>query len=266
MDVFCPKLLFDQHPQVMITRKKVYLFNTPIDALSLKDTVELVDTAIIDRKQLHHIAVNVAKIVHMQTDKQLFESVVSADIINADGLPLVWVSRLFGDPIPERVAGVDLMQSLVKLASEKNYKIFFFGAKEEVVSKVVELYSDQYSNNIIAGYRNGYFKDSEEEEIARMITNSGANILFVAITSPKKENFLFKNKDLLSGVNFVMGVGGSFDVVAGLVKRAPQWMQKMGLEWLFRIIQEPGRMWKRYLVTNTLFIYYLILEFFNRRK
>jgi N-acetylglucosaminyldiphosphoundecaprenol N-acetyl-beta-D-mannosaminyltransferase len=249
-----------------MTTRKVRLFNTPIDALSLKETVDLVDNAITERRQLHHIAVNVAKIVHMQTDKQLYESVVSADVINADGLPLVWVSRLFGDPIPERVAGIDLMHSLVELANHKNYKIFFFGAKEEVVSKVVELYSKQYSSSIIAGYRNGYFNGSEEEEIARSITNSGANILFVAITSPKKENFLFKNKEILSGVNFVMGVGGSFDVVAGVVKRAPQWMQRTGLEWLFRIIQEPGRMWKRYLVTNTLFIYYLVREFFTRRK
>jgi N-acetylglucosaminyldiphosphoundecaprenol N-acetyl-beta-D-mannosaminyltransferase len=249
-----------------MTRKKVTLFNTPIDALTLQDTVQLVDSAIQNKKQLHHIAVNVAKIVHMQTDKQLYESVVSADVINADGLPLVWVSKLFGDPIPERVTGVDLMQSLVKLASEKGYRIFFFGAKEEVVSKVVQINSDQYSSAIIAGYRNGYFKEEDESLIANQIAESGANILFVAITSPKKENFLFRQKDVLKKVNFVMGVGGSFDVVAGVVKRAPVWMQRTGLEWLYRIIQEPGRMWKRYLVTNTLFIYYLVREVLKRRK
>lgn len=246
--------------------KKVILFDTPIDALSLGETVNLVDNAISNRKQLHHIAVNVAKIVHMQTDKQLYKSVVSADIINADGLPLVWVSRLLGDPIPERVTGVDLMQSLVALANTRGYKIFFFGAKEEVVSKVVKTYSDQFSEKIIAGYRNGYFNELEEESIAMRITESGANILFVAISSPKKENFLFRNKEILRGVNFIMGVGGSFDVVAGVVKRAPMWMQRAGLEWLFRIIQEPKRMWKRYLVTNTLFIYYLVKELFKRKK
>lgn len=246
--------------------KKVILFNTPIDALSLGETVDLVDRAIVNKKQLHHIAVNVAKIVHMQTDKQLYKSVVSADVINADGLPLVWVSRLLGNPIPERVTGVDLMQSLVVLANRNGYKIFFFGAKEEVVSKVVKKYSDQFSEKIIAGYRNGYFNESEEESIAMKITESGANILFVAITSPKKENFLFRNKEILKGVNFIMGVGGSFDVVAGVVKRAPMWMQRAGLEWLFRIIQEPKRMWKRYLITNSLFIYYLIKELFKRKK
>ena len=117
-----------------MVRKKVVLFNTPIDALSLTETVELIDHAIREHKQLHHIAVNVAKIVHMQTDKQLYESVLSADIINADGLPLVWVSRLFGEPIPERVTGVDLMQSLVELAHVKGYKIFFFGADKSCIT------------------------------------------------------------------------------------------------------------------------------------
>ena len=246
--------------------KKVTLFNTPIAAISLKETVELVDNAIVNHCQLHHIAVNVAKIVHMQTDKQLYESVVSADIINADGMPLVWASRLFGKPIPERVTGVDLMQDLVDLASKKDYKIYFLGAKEEVVKRVVEHYSEKYSPKIVAGYRNGYFSDDEEKEIASQIAKSGANILFVAITSPKKENFLFRNKDLLSNVNFFMGVGGSFDVVSGVIKRAPMWMQRTGFEWLFRIIQEPKRMWKRYLITNTLFLYYLIKEALNRKS
>ncbi|MFM9839145.1 MAG: WecB/TagA/CpsF family glycosyltransferase [Cyclobacteriaceae bacterium] len=246
--------------------KKVTLFNTPIAAISLKETVELVDNAILNNHQLHHIAVNVAKIVHMQTDKQLYDSVVSADVINADGMPLVWVSRLFGNPIPERVTGVDLMQSLVELASKKDYKIYFLGAKEEVVKRVVESYSNRYSPEIIAGYRNGYFSDHEEKQIASQIAQSGANILFVAISSPKKENFLFRNKELLRNVNFFMGVGGSFDVVSGVVKRAPMWMQRSGLEWLFRTIQEPKRMWKRYLVTNTLFIYYLAKEIFNHKS
>lgn len=248
----------------MKARRKVTLFNTPIDALSLHETVELVNDAIKEGRQLHHIAVNVAKIVHMQTDRQLYESVISADIINADGLPLVWVSRLFGDPIPERVTGVDLMQSLVELANTQGYKIFFFGASEEVVLNVVKKYTQQYSGNIIAGYRNGYFNESEEKLIAERITASGANILFVAITSPKKENFLFRNKEILSSVNFIMGVGGSFDVVAGKVKRAPAWMQKSGLEWFYRIIQEPQRMWKRYLKTNALFVYYFSKELLKR--
>lgn len=243
----------------MVT-KKVTLFNTPIDALTLKETVEVVDNAIQERKQIHHVAVNVAKIVAMQKDEELYQSVVSADIINADGLPIVWVSKLFGNPLPERVTGVDLMQSIVELAHIKKYKIFFLGAKEEVIATIVDIYQKKYSPHIIAGYRNGYFKNDDEADIAREINASGANILFVAISSPKKEHFLYKNKELLKGVNFIMGVGGSFDVIAGKVKRAPLWMQNNGLEWLFRVIQEPQRMWKRYLVTNSLFVYYFLKE------
>jgi N-acetylglucosaminyldiphosphoundecaprenol N-acetyl-beta-D-mannosaminyltransferase len=241
-------------------KKRITMFNTPIDPLTLKETVDFIDLAVREKRQIHHVAVNVAKVVHMQKDKQLYESVVSADIINADGLPLVWVSKLFGRPLPERVTGVDLMSDLVQLANAKGYKIFFLGATEEVVAGVVDIYKKEYSPSIIAGYRNGYFAASEEELVAKQISHSGANILFVAITSPKKEIFLHKYKDTLRNVNFIMGVGGSFDVVAGKVKRAPMWMQRSGLEWLYRTIQEPRRMWKRYLVTNTLFIYYIFKE------
>ena len=150
------------------------------------------------------------------------------------------------------------------IGSPKKYKIFFFGAQEEVVKKVVDIYSDQFSPNIIAGYRNGYFKKEEEESIAREIGESGANILFVAISSPTKENFLYENKGLLQKVNFVMGVGGSFDVIAGKVKRAPIWMQKVGLEWFYRFAQEPQRMWKRYLIGNTQFIRLVLKEAFSK--
>lgn len=239
---------------------KITLFNTPIAALTLADTVRAIEAAIVEKKQLHHMAVNVAKIVNMQKDNELYKSVVSADIINADGLPLVWVSKLTRTPLPERVTGIDLMQRLVAMAYKNNYKIYFLGAKEEVVSEVVKICSERYSERIIAGYRNGYFTEGEEEQIAKTIACSGANILFVAITSPKKEIFLHKYKETLNRVNFIMGVGGSFDVVAGKVKRAPLWMQNTGLEWFFRVLQEPRRMWKRYLMTNTLFIYYTLKE------
>lgn len=128
---------------------------------------------------------------------------------------------------------------------------------------MVENYTKQYSSTIIAGYRNGYFKKEEEKDIAKQISESGANILFVAISSPTKENFLYENKALLKKVNFIMGVGGSFDVVAGKVKRAPLWMQKIGLEWFFRFAQEPKRMWKRYLLGNSKFVYLVIKEKFS---
>ena len=241
-------------------KNRINILNTTIDNYSMQETLSLVDTAIENNNQLHHVVVNAGKIVSMQKDLQLRKSVNESDLINADGQAVVWASKMLGKPLKERVAGIDLMVNLVALAAQKNYKIFFFGAKEETVTAVVNKYSEQYSTDIIAGYRNGYFKKEEEKEIAKQISDSGANMLFVAISSPTKENFLFKNKTLLNKVNFTMGVGGSFDVVAGKVKRAPLWMQKNGLEWFYRFIQEPKRMWKRYLVGNYKFLTLVLKE------
>lgn len=240
-------------------KNRINIFKCPIDTYTMDETVKIIDESIQNKTHLHHVVVNAAKLVHMQKDKELYDSVVSSDIINPDGQAVVWASKFLGQPLSERVAGIDLMQNLVKLASEKNYKVFFFGAKEEVVKGVVDKYSKMYSSEIIAGYRNGYFKKDEEESIAKEIASSGADILFVAISSPTKEIFLNKYKDIID-TPFVMGVGGSFDVVAGKVSRAPVWMQNAGLEWFYRFLQEPRRMWKRYLVTNTLFIYYMLKE------
>lgn len=231
----------------------IHLFGVPIHKLTMSETLSLIDQAIQEKKQIHHVVVNAAKLVNMQKDEALYNSVVESNIINADGQAVVWASQILNMPLPERVAGIDLMENLVKLAHEKKYRIFFLGAKEEVVKAVVEHYRKTYSEDIIAGFRNGYFDKGEEEEIARQISDSGADMLFVAITSPKKEIFLNTYKHYIK-TPFIMGVGGSFDVVSGITKRAPKWMQKSGLEWLFRVYQEPRRMWKRYLVTNTKFI------------
>jgi len=240
---------------------KQKFLNISIDALTMIETLEKVDSAITLNKQIHHTVVNAGKVVLMQTDKELEKSVVEADIINADGKAIVWAANLLGHKLPERVSGIDLMEQLVMRSFEKGYKCFFFGATEEVVTKLVNIYKMQYSEDMIAGYRNGYFKKEDEDKIALQIAESGANILFVAITSPKKEIFLNTYKNKLTNVNFIMGVGGSFDVIAGKVKRAPLWMQNSGLEWFYRVVQEPKRMWKRYLVGNTKFIYLIIKEY-----
>jgi N-acetylglucosaminyldiphosphoundecaprenol N-acetyl-beta-D-mannosaminyltransferase len=239
---------------------KIKLLNTEVYNISMQETIGIINHAISKNEQLHHVVVNAGKIVAMQTDLKLRKSIHSCDIINADGQAVVWASRILGQPLKERVAGIDLMENLVELAHKKKYKIFFLGAKEQVVSKVVSMYSEKYSSDIIAGYRNGYFDENQEQDIAKQISQSGAHILFVAISSPTKENFLYENKELLKNVNFIMGVGGSFDVISGLVKRAPLWMQKIGMEWFYRFAQEPKRMWKRYLIGNIKFIWMVFKE------
>ncbi len=243
--------------------EKVNILNTSINNLNMGETLELIDRSILEGKQIHHVVVNAGKIVAMQKDLQLRQSVNESHLINADGQAVVWASRILGKPIKERVAGIDLMNNLIEMALNKDYRIFFFGAKEDVVRAVVNKLSSKFSPDIIAGYRNGYFNKEDEQSIAKQIAESGAQILFVAISSPIKENFLFENKNLLKKVNFIMGVGGSFDVVAGKVKRAPLWMQKSGLEWFYRFAQEPKRMWKRYLVGNSKFIFLVIKEKFG---
>jgi len=245
---------------------RIKLLNAHIDNYSMQETLDAVADAVSHKRQLHHVVVNAGKLVAMQSDPELRQSVNSSDLINADGQAVVWASRLLGKPLKERVAGIDIMENLVKLAPVRGYKIFFFGASEEIVSRVVAKYSAEYGPEIVAGYRNGYYLPEEEAVIAREIGRSGANLLFVAISSPKKENFLYRQKSFLKDLNFIMGVGGSFDVVAGKVKRAPGWMQKTGLEWFFRLVQEPKRMWKRYLVGNFKFIRLVGKELFRKGR
>jgi len=237
---------------------RITICDIPVDVLTMRQTIDRIDEAIIRRESIHHVVVNAVKVVNAQKDKQLKESIVSCDIINADGQGIVWASQFLNRPLPERVAGIDLMEELVKLASEKRYRIFFLGAKEEIVKSVVNIYSNKY-NDIIAGYRNGYFNKEDEAIIAQQIADSNADILFVAMSSPKKEIFLNTYKYLIK-TPFIMGVGGSFDVVSGFVKRAPKWMQNWGLEWFYRTLQEPRRMWKRYLFGNSIFIYLVLKE------
>lgn len=242
--------------------KRISLLNLPVDSVTMEETISIIDKAIATVKPIHHVVVNAAKMVNAQKDLKLRESIVNCDIINADGQAVVWASRILNKPLPERVAGIDVMENLVKLAARKKYKIFFLGAKEEVVRKVVDRYKIEFGENIIAGYRNGYFQEEEEMEVANEIALTKPDILFVAISSPKKEIFLNKYKNQIKAP-FIMGVGGSFDVVSGLVKRAPVWMQKNGLEWLYRVYQEPGRMWKRYLTTNLKFISLVVKHKFS---
>ena len=238
--------------------KRIEFLKAPMDIATMQETVSFIENRIEQKQFLQHVVVNVAKIVNMQKDPVLAESVKACEVINIDGMGVVFGARFLGHDVPERVAGVDLFHELLAMSAKRDFPVFLLGATEEVVSKTAEVVKAQNPNLNIAGYNDGYFWDDEEAVVTK-IRESGAKLLFVAITSPKKENFINKWQDKL-GVDFVMGVGGTFDVVAGKVKRAPQWMQKAGLEWLYRVIQEPGRMWKRYLKTNTKFLMLLLTE------
>lgn len=241
---------------------KKQILGFSVDVLTMDETVSLIDKKIINQDLCQHVVINAGKAVQASHDSKLKDIINSCDIVNADGMSIVWASRFLGSPLPERVAGIDLMHRLVALSSERGYKIYLFGAKEEVVVKVKESFEAQYPNLQVVGYRNGYYTADDERDIVSHMKHSNADILFVGFSSPQKEKFLNKYMNQM-GIPFCMGVGGSFDVVAGITKRAPFWMQKIGLEWFYRFLQEPRRMWKRYLVGNFKFCVIVLREKFK---
>jgi N-acetylglucosaminyldiphosphoundecaprenol N-acetyl-beta-D-mannosaminyltransferase len=235
--------------------KRIQMLGCPMDATTMEDTVRSIVDRIERRVFTQHVVVNVAKIVQMQSNRELARSVQDCDVINIDGMGVVWGARLLGHAVPERVAGVDLFEKLIEESANRGFPVYLLGATDAVVEETARVLSERHPTLKLVGFNNGYFWDDVENQVKR-IRDSGARLLFVAITSPKKEIFIDQWKGDL-GVDFVMGVGGTFDVVAGKVRRAPKWMQRTGMEWLFRVIQEPRRMWRRYLVTNLQFAFML---------
>jgi len=236
------------HP-LLVNDKTVFL-GAPMHLVTMEDTLALAVEAMRMKISLHHCVVNVAKIVTMQTDEELRRDVVGADVINIDGTGVVWGARLLGERVPERVAGVEIMTRLFGECEKNGFRPFLLGATEEVLSEVCKQLAVNHPDLTVAGTQHGYFEPAEEQSIVDAINASDADCVYVAMPTPRKERFLHRNRGKLLP-SFVMGVGGSFDVYAGKVKRAPHWVQRLGLEWLFRISQEPRRLWRRYYTTNT---------------
>lgn len=240
-------------------RRRMRFLGAPLDLLDMEETLGLADQAMARRKRLQHVVVNVAKLITMRRDPELYRDVVESDVINADGMGIVWGARLLGLPVPGRVAGIDLMERLLELCARRGYRPYILGARPEVLGRAVARIQERHPALRLAGWRDGYFQPFEEDGVVDAIRASGADCLFVAISSPTKERFTRRHRDRL-GVSFLMGVGGAIDVVAGLTRRAPRWMQSAGLEWLFRLGQEPKRMWRRYVTTNGAFAVLLLQE------
>ena len=229
------------------------VLGTPVHKLTMDELLERIAVAVERQRRLRIGVVNAAKLVNMQRDPDLDRDVRTSDLVLADGMSVVWASRILGVPLPERVAGIDIMFRTLELGREPGYRVFLLGASEDVCSSVAEQITSDYPGVQVAGRRNGYFSPEDEAGIVEQINEAAPDVLFVAISSPIKERFMSKWEEKLT-VPVIHGVGGSFDVYAGKVSRAPAWMQKGGLEWLHRVLQEPGRMWRRYLVTNTRFV------------
>jgi N-acetylglucosaminyldiphosphoundecaprenol N-acetyl-beta-D-mannosaminyltransferase len=224
----------------------------PLDLLTLDETVAQAVDAMRRHALSQHVAINVAKVVKMRSDPELRRDVIESHIAGVDGMGVVWGARLLGIPVPERVAGIDLMLHLLEVSAQQRFRPYFLGARQDVLDRAMAVARRRWPDLKFSGSRNGYFRSEDEPAIVDEIRRSCADCLFIGMPTPRKERFLHQHREQL-GVPFIMGVGGSFDVLAGVVARAPVLMQHMGLEWLHRTLQEPRRMWRRYLETNVAF-------------
>jgi N-acetylglucosaminyldiphosphoundecaprenol N-acetyl-beta-D-mannosaminyltransferase len=234
-------------------RPRVQLFGVPADPLTMAETVTAVRGFLRCGAPHQHVCLNAAKVVELDRQPELAEAVESCSLVSVDGQAVVWAARLLDQPVPERVAGIDLFQELLAEAAAHGLRVYLLGARQDVLDDVVRIADERYPGLVVAGARNGYWAPDEEAQVVADIAAAEADLLFVALPSPRKELFLEGYGEQL-GVPFRMGVGGSFDVLAGRTARAPKWLQRIGMEWTYRLIQEPRRMARRYLVGNVSFI------------
>lgn len=240
--------------------QEIRAFNIKIHLSIKSDFLDLIDLHIREKSSLliQH-GLNAASIVEINKHKDLTELYNSAHLINIDGYSVVWALRFLGYCVPERVACPDLAKDLLALAERNKYTIFLFGASEENLSLAMQSLMIEYPKLKIVGHRNGYFKNEEEIEIVKLINDTKPDILLLGMPSPQKELFTYKYR-LDIDAKYAFGVGGFFDILAGKIKRAPFWMQHIGLEWFYRFAQEPGRLWRRYFFGNLKFIWLVLKE------
>ncbi len=225
----------------------------PIDAVTLSEAADMVGELIASGGPHQHMAINANKVVLMHDDADLRRIVRGCALITADGAAIVHAARFLGQPLPERVTGIDLFTELIRRSPQRQWRPYLLGAREPIVRETALLLRERHSGLDLAGWHHGYFSEEEDPQIVEQIRTSGAHLLFVALPSPRKEKFLDRWLDHL-GVPFVMGVGGTFDVVSGHVQRAPEWAQRNSLEWAFRFIQEPQKMWRRNALGSSTFV------------
>ena len=244
--------------------ERLDFLGAPLDPLTMEETVATVERAIAAGASLRQASLNAAKVVRVQNDVTLRNALWACDLVTADGQPIVWVSRLFGHPVPERVNGTDLMEKLLARAAERGYRVFLLGARPDVIEDAAAEIERRHPGIRIVGKHHGYYRQDEEATVIGEIASVRPDLLFVALETPQKELFVARLDGVLP-LPFAMGVGGSFDVLAGRRNRAPVWMQRAGLEWLFRFVQEPRRLARRYVVSNTLFVALVLRELMQTR-
>lgn len=263
LDALCMGLFSFLLGRIMICERIPFL-NIWVDVISLGQVVEAVFAAIEQGDKLQLVFLNALKIYEIQKDPRMARAMQEAELILADGVPVLWASRLLGRPLPGRVNGTDLFEILLAGAEQRGKRVFLLGATQQNLERLVEVLRQRHPKLKLVGWRNGYFSDDDDQEVINQINESKADLLFLGFSSPKKELWANKYKKVLN-VPVIQGVGGSFDVVAGIIARAPRWAQRSGLEWLIRVIREPRRMFVRYLRCNTVFIYLVVQAWVRER-
>ena len=246
--------------------RRAMLMGCPVDLLTSAALLEELSQAIDSQAGPKVIQfINANKIAQVRNDSDMGRIMRKADYVLADGQPLLPMGRLLGVKLPERIDGIGLMGKLLKLADERRYSVYLLGAKQEVLDTCVAKIRKQYPNLRIAGSRNGYFSEKETPGVVAQIRAAKPDLLFLGMGSPMKERFADRYASEL-GATVIQGVGGSFDVMADLVKRAPVWVQRIGMEWMFRVLQEPRRMFWRYTTTNATCLWAFVCALVNPRS
>jgi len=245
--------------------RRTVLMGCPVDLLTSTALLSELSQAIDSQSGPKVIQfINANKIAQVRNDSDMGRIMRKADYVLTDGQPLLPMARLLGVKVPERIDGIGLMGKLLKLADERRYSVYLLGAKQEVLDTCVAKIRKQYPNLRIAGSRNGYFSEKDTPGVVAQIRAAKPDLLFLGMGSPMKERFADRYAADL-GATVIQGVGGSFDVMADLVKRAPVWVQRIGMEWMFRVIQEPRRMFWRYATTNATCLWVFARDFVSPR-
>jgi len=245
--------------------EEIKIFNIKINPLRRNDFLSIIEDGIKNSRQIAQFGVNSATINDIVRNDDFRDIFNNADLVHIDGMSVVLALRFFGYAIPERVATPDLADDILVMANREKMSVFLFGAKEATLALCKKNIEEKYPDLKIVGSRNGYFEPAEEEEIFKMINKVSPDILLLGMSSPRKELF-FENYRNKINAHYILGVGGYFDIIAGLIKRAPRWMQDIGLEWFFRLLQEPRRLWRRYLIGIHQFFWLVINEKRRRAK
>lgn len=261
---------YRQKPTVAELSKPTFsTLGVRVDTVQIPDAIERIEQWIACDSKCHYVAVTgMHGVMEAQHDPEFKHALNSADLVVPDGMPLVWVGRIRGHQLKRRVYGPELMMTFFETTAKKGYRHFFYGGAPGVPERLTGCLQNRFPGTIVAGTFTPPFRPlttDEDLQIREMINSVAPDVVWVGLSTPKQERWMYEHRDVLH-VPVLIGVGAAFDINSGTKKQAPRWMREHGFEWLFRLFQEPRRLWHRYLVYGCEFIFYVALELLGLRK